>query len=293
MRRATPSGSEKKARAASSVSLRSHDATHDSYDGTESVNWLRKRLEGSNPDLLRRMVGRFADSLMAAGVKSLRCADSGQGSTKRVSSPTDLAIDAAVEVYLTDRSTRRAQSVIHEMGIGRISTTQVAALTRSLNGVVADFRNRRLDGAPYTYLSLDAQARCHREGSRAVHAMPVVVRGLKPGGFFEMVDLDLVSGTDAAYWSWLLRGLVGRGLSGVRLVIADSHPGLREAIAELLPGAAWQRSRAHGVRELLMAVPEPTQPLVATLVSSIYDQPNRAAVWAQHGRIVEQLRAQF
>jgi len=193
MRRATPSGSEKKARAASSVSLRSHDATHDSYDGTESVNWLRKRLEDSNPDLLRRMVGRFADSLMAAGVKSLRCADSGQGSTKRVSSPTDLAIDAAVEVYLTDRSTRRAQSVIHEMGIGRISTTQVAALTRSLNGVVADFRNRRLDGAPYTYLSLDAQARCHREGSRAVHAMPVVVRGLKPGGFFEMVGMPLSS----------------------------------------------------------------------------------------------------
>ena len=33
-----------------------------------------------------------------------------------------------------------------------------------------------------------------------------------------------------------LRSLVARGLCGVRLVVSDAHPGLKEAIASALPG---------------------------------------------------------
>jgi transposase-like protein len=42
-----------------------------------------------------------------------------------------------------------------------------------------------------------------------------------------------------------LRGLAARGLSGVALVISDDHAGLVNAIAAVLPGAGWQRCRAH------------------------------------------------
>jgi hypothetical protein len=37
-------------------------------------------------------------------------------------------------------------------------------------------------------------------------------------------------------------GLKERGLEGVELVVLDDHAGLRKAIAECLPDAAWQRS---------------------------------------------------
>jgi transposase-like protein len=42
-----------------------------------------------------------------------------------------------------------------------------------------------------------------------------------------------------------LRGLVKRGLRGVRLVISDAHVGLKQAIATVLSGATWQRCRVH------------------------------------------------
>jgi transposase-like protein len=41
------------------------------------------------------------------------------------------------------------------------------------------------------------------------------------------------------------------------------------------------------------ADPQSAQPLVATLVRSISPQPSAGEVWAQHGRVVEQLQDRF
>jgi putative transposase len=90
-----------------------------------------------------------------------------------------------------------------------------------------------------------------------------------------------------------LRGLVARGLSGVSLVISDAHPGLVDAIASTLSGATWQRCRTHYMRNLQTKVPKAAQSMVATLVRTIFAQPDATPVWAQHARVVEQLTDQF
>ena len=51
-------------------------------------------------------------------------------------------------------------------------------------------------------------------------------------------------------WSRRCRGSA-RGLSGVALVTSDDHAGLVNAIAAVLPCAAWQRCRTHYHRNLL------------------------------------------
>jgi Transposase, Mutator family len=42
------------------------------------------------------------------------------------------------------------------------------------------------------------------------------------------------------FWSTFLKGLIKRGLKGVKLVISDAHDGLRHAITRGL-GATWQK----------------------------------------------------
>jgi transposase-like protein len=79
----------------------------------------------------------------------------------------------------------------------------------------------------------------------------------------------------------------------VELVISDAHAGLQQAIAAVLPGASWQRCRTHFMRNLLVRVPKSAQAMVATLVRSIFAQPDAESVRAQHGRIVEQLLPRF
>jgi putative transposase len=109
----------------------------------------------------------------------------------------------------------------------------------------------------------------------------------------EVLGIDVSSQEDGAGWLAFLRSLTARGLSGVRLVISDAHRGLVDAIGATLGGAAWQRCRTHYLRNLLTKVPKSAQPWVATMVRTIFDQPDPASVREQFGRVLEAIAAKF
>ena len=132
-----------------------------------------------------------------------------------------------------------------------------------------------------------------REGGRTVNVCVVHAVGVNRDGFRESLGLDVVTAEDGAAWLAFLRGLVARGLAGVKLVSSDAHPGLVDAIAATLPGAAWQRCRTHFMRNLLTRVPKSAQGFVATMVRTIFAQPDADTVHEQHARIVAQLETRF
>jgi len=103
----------------------------------------------------------------------------------------------------------------------------------------------------------------------------------------------VASSEDGAGWLAFLRSLAARGLSGVQLVTSDCHHGLRDAIAAVLPGAAWQRCRTHYHRNLLTRVPKTAQPWVSTLVRTIFEQPGADSVRAQHAHVAGALEARL
>jgi putative transposase len=294
----------------------------------ELSSWLRKQLEAASPDLLRAMVQEFAEALMGAEADALCGAPYGERSPKRVNrrngyrerdwdtrvgsielavpklregsyfpdwllQPRRRAEQAFVSViadaYLAGISTRRVEKLVQQLGVERMSKSQVSRLAKSLDAIVEDFRTRPLDGAPYPYLVLDAlEVKC-REGGRTVNACVVHAVAVNRDGFRELLGLDVVTSEDGAAWLAFLRSLVARGLAGIKLVTSDAHPGLVDAIQATLPGAAWQRCRTHFMRNLLTRVPRAAQSFVATMVRSIFAQPDADSVREQHGRIVAQL----
>src|SRR5438034_5820248 len=174
-----------------------------------------------------------------------------------------------------------------------MSKSQVSRLAKSLDQIVEDFRSRPLDGAPYAYVTFDALVVKCREGGRTVNVCVVHAVGVNRDGFRESLGLDVVTAEDGAAWLAFLRSLVARGLCGVRLVTSDAHPGLVDAIAATLPGAAWQRCRTHAMRNLLTRVPKSAQSFVATMVRTIFAQPDAETVHEQYRRIVDQLETRF
>jgi putative transposase len=296
------------------------------------TSWLRKQLETASPDVLRAMVQDFAEALMGAEADVLCGAGYGERSLERVNTrngyrerpwdtragtielqipklragsyfpdwllePRRRAEQAFVSViadaYLAGVSTRRVEKLVQQLGVERMSKSQVSRLAKSLDQIVEDFRTRPLDGAPYPYLMLDALVVKCREGGRTVNACVVHAVAVNRDGFRESLGLDVVTAEDGAAWLAFLRGLVARGLQGVRLVTSDAHPGLVDAIASTLPGAAWQRCRTHFMRNLLTRVPKSAQSFVATMVRTIFAQPDADTVHEQHSRVVAQLEERF
>lgn len=132
-----------------------------------------------------------------------------------------------------------------------------------------------------------------REGGRVVKVACVVATAVNSEGQREIVGFDTFTEESGAAWTAFLRGLVARGLSSVKLVISDSHKGLVSAIEATLPGAAWQRCRTHFMRNVLCRVPKSAQPFVATMIRTIFAQPDAHEVAAQLSRVIEQLEDKF
>jgi transposase-like protein len=128
-----------------------------------------------------------------------------------------------------------------------------------------------------------------REDGRVVNVHCLLAVGVNGDGHREILGLDVVSSEDGAGWLAFFRGLVARGLSGVRLVTSDAHRDLVAAIGATLPGASWQRCRTHYLRDLLTFTPNGSQSWVATVVRTIFDQADANEVSVQFDRVVDGL----
>ena len=202
-------------------------------------------------------------------------------------------VSVVADCYLRGVSTRRVDKLVKTLGIEGISKSEVSRMAAELDEAVAEFRNRPLDAGPYTYVWADALTQKVREGGRIINIAVVIAVGVNADGHREVLGIDVITTEDGAGWLAFFRSLVARGLSGTALVISDAHVGLVDAIAATLPGAGWQRCRTHYLRNLLTKVPKSAQAMAATLVRTIFAQPDAESVWAQHGRVVDQLTDQF
>src|SRR4029453_13882996 len=125
--------------------------------------------------------------------------------------------------------------------------------------------------------------------SGGVKVAAVVATAVNVEGRREIVGFDIVTTESTTAWTGFLRSLVARGLSGVELVISDAHGGIKAAIAAVLAEASWQRCRTHFMANLATRGPKGDWPMMATLVRSIFEQPDRDSTWSQLGDVVSKL----
>jgi putative transposase len=196
------------------------------------------------------------------------------------------------EAYVQGVSTRKVEAVVQALGISGISKSEVSRLAASLDEQVDAFRTRRLDAA-YPYVWVDARYEHVREGGRVVSMAVVVAYGVRADGVREVLGLDVGLSEDLVFWRTFFQSLVARGLQGVQLVISDAHPGLKQAIAAVFVGAAWQRCRVHFMRNLLARVPKTAQAMVAAAVRTLFQQADRTAAQHQLRDVCQSLRAKF
>ena len=193
------------------------------------------------------------------------------------------------QAYVSGVSTRRVDDLVKAMGIEGMSKSEVSRLATELDTIVAEFKERPLDNGPYRYLWIDALTQRVREGGRVVNVSVVIATAVNAEGQREIIGFEIVTTEDTDAWTEFLRSLVSRGLSGVELVISDAHGGIKAAIALVLSEASWQRCRTHFMANLASRVAKASWPMIAALVRSIFEQPDRDTTWSQLGDVVDKL----
>ncbi len=199
-----------------------------------------------------------------------------------------------MEAYVHGISTRKVDDLVAALGLeAGISKSEVSRICRELDADMEAFRSRSLAHVGFPYVFLDATYLKGRVRGRVVSRAVVVATGVSATGDREVLGVDVGDSEDGAFWTAFLKGLRARGLGGVQLVISDHHLGLKEAIASVFVGAAWQRCRVHFMRNVLAKVPKASAQMVAAAVRTIFAQPDAAHVRSQLAEVTRMLTPQF
>jgi putative transposase len=240
--------------------------------------FVAEHLRRAEPDLLRNLLQTFVEALMSAEADAVCGADYGTRSSERMNSRNgyrarewdtragtiEVAIPklrtgsyfpdwllerrkraerAMVSVvatsYLLEVSTRRMEKLVEQLGITRLSKSQVSVMAKELDEHVESFRTRPLDQGPYTFVAADALTMKVREGGRVVNTHVLVATGVNADGH---------------------REVLGRGRR--RLAGVLPRPGrprlVRHRAGHLRrPSRSGRRDRRHPARGGLAAVQDP------------------------------------
>src|ERR671939_548900 len=195
------------------------------------------------------------------------------------------------EAWIAGVSTRRVDELVQAMGLAGISKSQVSKLCKDIDERVNAFLERPIEGE-WPYLWLDATYLKVREGGRIVSVAAIIAVAVSTDGRREIVGLGIGPSEAEPFWSSFIKGLVRRGLKGVKLVISDAHEGLRLAITRVL-GATWQRCRVHWMRNAVAHVPKGQHTMVAAAIRQAFLQPDAEAAHQTWRHVADQLRPRW
>ena len=294
---------------------------------TNEMMSLRGLLEKSaDADLLREMIGFAAQRLMDLEVEGLTGAGHGERNAERLTHRNgyrerdwetragtvelripklrkgtyfpgfleprrmaEKALTAVIqEAYIQGISTRSVDDLVKAMGMTGISKSQVSRLCGEIDGKIANFLERPLEG-DWPYVWLDATYVKARQDGRIVSVAVIIAVGVNSDGRREILGMSIGASEAETFWTDFLRKLTRRGLRGVKLVISDAHEGLKAAITRVL-NATWQRCRVHFMRNALAHAGKQGRRVVSAFIGTAFAQDDAEAARTQWRQVADQLR---
>ncbi len=159
-------------------------------------------------------------------------------------------VAALAEMYVQGVSTRKVKAITEELCGHAFGADSISQINKKLDGELQRWAQRQLD-EEYPYLIVDARYEKVREDGVIRSRAVLVALGINWEGRRRVLAVELAQRESTTSWKDFLVTLKVRGLTGVLLAISDDHPGLKKAIAEVLPEAAWQRCYVHFLRNAL------------------------------------------
>lgn len=162
---------------------------------------------------------------------------------------------AIAEMYVQGVSTRKVTSVMEELCGFNVSSSQVSEACALLDEELQKWRQRPIP--EISHLILDARYEKIRHGGSVISCAVLIAVGIRAEDGKRSVLGTSVSLNEAeVHWREFLSSLQKRGLTGLKSITSDNHPGLKAAFTTLWPGVLWQRCQFHLQRNAMAYVPK-------------------------------------
>jgi putative transposase len=181
-------------------------------------------------------------------------------------------------------STRKIWRMTEELCGTAFSQSTVSKLAKGLEAAVQPWRTRSLAQTRYPFPIVDALVLKIRKHGAVWPRSGCVVMGINAAGYREILGFWIGDSQSQQTWTTVLTDLKDRGLTGVALVVSDSHRKLQQAIEQQFQGTSWQRCQTHLTRNVLDASPKAVQEELHGRLRALFEAPHRTTVdtlWAK------------
>ena len=182
--------------------------------------------------------------------------------------------EALIDMYLAGVSTRQVDDVSQLLWGDRMPSQTLSDKLKKVYADIDEWRGRPLE-QDYPYLFMDGVWHKRCWGGSVENVSILVAVGVGMDGRREVLSVAEGMKEDSESWREFIKGMLARGLKGVRLVTGDRCAGLVAAVNELLPGARYQRCMVHFERNILAKVNPKNRDWAADALKAILSMESR------------------
>ena len=198
--------------------------------------------------------------------------------------------EAIIEMYLAGVSTRRIEDVGEILWGAGVSAGTVSNLNEKAFRAVDEWRCQPLTSeCPYVYI--DGIYLKRSWGGSYENVAVMVAIDVNEDGYREVIGCAEGFTESKECWRDFLSWLKSRGLRGVRMFTGDKAAGMVGSIAEVFPGAKYQRCTVHFYRNALAKVPGSKRSQVAAMLKAIHAMESREASAAKAEAVAGELES--
>ena len=148
--------------------------------------------------------------------------------------------EALIDMYLAGVSTRQVDDISQLLWGERMPSQTLSDKLKRVYADIDSWRTRPLE-REYPYVFMDGVWHRRSWGGSVENVSVLVAVGVDSEGHREVIGVAEGMKEDSASWEQFVRGMIERGLRGVRLVVGDRCAGLVSTVRSMLPRAGYQR----------------------------------------------------
>ena len=200
--------------------------------------------------------------------------------------------ESLIDMYLAGVSTRQVDDISQLLWGDRMPSQTLSDKLKKVYEDIDSWRTRPLE-SEYPYVFMDGGWHKRSWGGHVENVSVLVAIGVDSEGHREVIGVAEGMKEDGDSWEQFVRGMIERGLKGVRLVVGDRCAGLVSTVNSMLPKARYQRCMVHFMRNVLSKTPPTHRQWASAALKAIFAMESRESALAKAESVAAEMEARM